>query len=465
MQFLNKRGFSLRRFKNHVAVSGHFAAVPAQAHGKLPSATCRLKSGDDIGAAAGGKNRHQHVAWPPQSFNLARKYLAEIKVAANGRKRSRIGRQRQSGQGGPVHKKPVHKLGSHMLGQCSTAAIAAEQYFAAARKARGRAQGRLTKKICLRAKKIFAQARAFAGVLFNNIKGCIVHGAHNCRNVTWKPSYLRQSPATDKRPQACGNRLDNVTCAGMQNATSRHILLVYKARHEKAAALAQEAAQWLRQNGHDVAGVICAGTDTPAYATTPLDFVVVFGGDGTMLGVARRLVGRNVPVLGINFGRIGFLTDAQPEQWREKLEESLTGMEPVRSCMALQWTLTRKGEQIASGCAVNDVVLSRGSLSRLVLFDVYIAGERLGSLRGDGMIIATPVGSSGYSVSAGGSLLHPSMEAVAITPICPFLNTISPMVFPGDTECRFQILQGSTDCYLNVAGQEGQQLELGDIFF
>lgn len=248
----------------------------------------------------------------------------------------------------------------------------------------------------------------------------------------------------------------------MQNATSRHILLVYKARHERAAALAQEAALWLRQKGHGVVGVICAGTDTPAYAVKPLDFVVVFGGDGTMLGVARRLVGRNVPVLGINFGRIGFLTDAQPEQWREKLEESLTGMEHVRSCMALHWSLSRKGEQIASGCAVNDVVLSRGSLSRLVLFDVYIAGERLGSLRGDGMIIATPVGSSGYSVSAGGSLLHPSMEAVAVTPICPFLNTISPMVFPGDTECRFQILQGSTDCYLTVDGQEGQQLELGD---
>ena len=181
-----------------------------------------------------------------------------------------------------------------------------------------------------------------------------------------------------------------------------------------------------------------------------------------MLGVARRLVGRKVPVLGINFGRIGFLTDAQPEQWREKLEECLTGSEPVRSCMALSWSLARKGQQIAQGCAVNDVVLSRGSLSRLVLFDVFIAGERLGPLRGDGIIVATPVGSSGYSVSAGGSLLHPSMNALAITPICPFLNSISPMVFPGDTECTFQILQGSTDCFLTVDGQEGQQLELGD---
>ena len=248
----------------------------------------------------------------------------------------------------------------------------------------------------------------------------------------------------------------------MQNATCRHILLVYKARHDRAAALADEAAQWLRQKGHDVTAVICAGVDSPAYAAEQIDFVVVLGGDGTMLGVARRLAGRKVPVLGINFGRIGFLTDAQPEHWREKLEECLTGAEPVRSCLALSWSLTRKGKEIARGCAVNDVVLSRGSLSRLVLFDVYIAGERLGSLRGDGIIVATPVGSSGYSVSAGGSLLHPSMEAIAITPVCPFLNSISPMVFPGDTECRFQILQGSTDCFLTVDGQEGQQLELGD---
>lgn len=249
----------------------------------------------------------------------------------------------------------------------------------------------------------------------------------------------------------------------MQNAPCRHILLVHKARHEKAAALAEEAATWLREKGHVVVAVVCAGVDSPVYEATPLDFVVVFGGDGTMLGVARRLVGRDVPILGINFGRVGFLTDAEPSAWREKLEESLMGEEPVRSCMALQWSLRREGRHLAGGFAVNDVVLSRGSLSRLVWFEIYIAGERLGSLRGDGVIVATPVGSSGYSVSAGGSLLHPSMEAIAVTPVCPFLHTISPMVFPGDTSCTFQILQGSTDCYLTVDGQEGQQLQVGDV--
>ena len=226
--------------------------------------------------------------------------------------------------------------------------------------------------------------------------------------------------------------------------------------------MGEKAACWLREQGHK-AEVVVAGNDSPAYAANDLDFVAVFGGDGTMLGVARRLVGRKVPVLGINFGRVGFLTDAQPEQWREKLQECLKGEESIRTCMALKWALRRNGRELSRGCAVNDVVLSRGSLSRLVCLEISIDGQNMGALRADGIIVATPVGSSGYSVSAGGSLLHPSMEALAITPICPFLNTVSPMVFPGETSCRLQILQGSTDCYLTVDGQEGQMLETGDV--
>jgi len=463
VQLLNKFGLRLWCFDNKITMAGHVACRGAQAQDKQPGMPCRRNGGRDVGGMAAGANGQQHVAGTPQGFYLTRKNLAEIQVAAYGRKRGGVGGQSQSGQGGPVHKKSVDKLCCKVLRKSAAAAIAAEQYFAAGSQTGRRAQCRLPQTGPLGKKKLLSQACPVAGVLFNNFKGCIVHAAHNCRSVMSKPLYLCQTHATDKHPQACGNRLDNVTCKGMQNATCRHILLVYKARHEKAAALAGEAALWLRQQGHEVTGVICAGTDSPAYAVTPLDFVVVLGGDGTMLGVARRLVGRKVPVLGINFGRIGFLTDAQPEQWRDKLQECLTGAEPVRSCMALEWSLTRHGEIIASGCAVNDVVLSRGSLSRLVLFDVYIAGERLGSLRGDGIIVATPVGSSGYSVSAGGSLLHPSMNAVAITPVCPFLNSISPMVFPGNTECTFQILQGSTDCFITVDGQEGQQLDRGDL--
>lgn len=173
-------------------------------------------------------------------------------------------------------------------------------------------------------------------------------------------------------------------------------------------------------------------------------------------------MGRNVPLLGINFGRVGFLTDAQPEHWREKLAACLDGSLPSRTCLALSWTLVRSGITVARGAAVNDVVLSRGSLSRLVCMNISVDGQPMGALRSDGVILSTPVGSSGYSVSAGGPLLYPSLEVLAFTPICPFLNTISPMVFPGASLFRLEILHGSTECFITVDGQEGQLLEIGD---
>lgn len=248
----------------------------------------------------------------------------------------------------------------------------------------------------------------------------------------------------------------------MKKPPSRNILLACKARHERATALGEEIGTWLRRQGHR-ATVITAEQDSPAYGQEDLDFVVVLGGDGTMLGVARRLVGRGVPVLGINFGRVGFLTDAQPDQWQDKLVECLYGDEPVRACMALTWSVTRQGGVLASGHGVNDVVLSRGSLARLVSMEIAVNGVRMGALRSDGVIVCTPIGSSGYSVSAGGPLLYPSMEALGFVPICPFLNTIAPMVFDGNTSLTMEILHGSTDCYLTADGQEGMLLERGDV--
>ena len=127
----------------------------------------------------------------------------------------------------------------------------------------------------------------------------------------------------------------------------------------------------------------------------------VLGGDSTMLGVARRMVGRSVPLFGINFGRVG-LTDAQAEHWEERLVACLKGELAVRTCLALSWKLTRGSHHPASGSAVNDVVLSRGSLSAWSAWNITVDGQRMGLLRSDRIILSTPVGSSGYSVSAGG---------------------------------------------------------------
>ncbi len=112
--------------------------------------------------------------------------------------------------------------------------------------------------------------------------------------------------------------------------------------------------------------------------------------------------------------------------------------------------------------AVNDVVLSRAALSRLVNMDIGVDGQEMCRLRSDGVIISTPIGSSGYSVSAGGPLLYPSLNCMVFTPICPFLNTIPPMVFPHKTRFRIDLLPGTTETYITVDGQEGLLLQVGD---
>ncbi|MBE6440758.1 MAG: NAD(+)/NADH kinase [Desulfovibrio desulfuricans] len=247
----------------------------------------------------------------------------------------------------------------------------------------------------------------------------------------------------------------------MQKPYPLHILLVSKAGHARAAALGAEAADRLRREGHS-ATLITAGKEDPAYDAPGLDLAVVLGGDGTMLGVARRLMGRHVPVFGVNFGRVGYLTAAQPGEWREKLDDCLAGRLPELACMALRWSLRRGGEVIGEGAAVNDVVLARGALSRLLRLGVRIDGEPLGSLRSDGLIVSTPVGSSGYNVSAGGPLLPPTLEMLVVTPVCAFQRTASPVVLPGNAVCTLVFPQGSTDCYMTVDGQEGRMLQHGD---
>ena len=215
---------------------------------------------------------------------------------------------------------------------------------------------------------------------------------------------------------------------------ARHILVVRKANSDRAARLEAEIGAWLRARGHSVTA-ISGGFDDPAYALPDLDFAVVLGGDGTMLGVARRVAGRGIPLLGINFGRVGFLADIQPEQWEKGLADSLAGITPERTCMALQWKVVRNGSTLAKGVAVNDVVLSRAALSRLVNMDIGVDGQEM---------------------------CHPSLNCMVFTPICPFLNTIPPMVFPQATRFGIDLLPGTTETYITVDGQEGLLLQVGD---
>lgn len=242
---------------------------------------------------------------------------------------------------------------------------------------------------------------------------------------------------------------------------SHHVLLVRKVRNDKVAALVPEIVKWLEARGHRVS-VVDSGADDPVYDRPDLDFALVLGGDGTMLGAARRVARTGLPLLGVNFGRIGYLTDLEPEQWRQGLTECLTGALPMRAYMTLRWRVRRDGEVVDEGHAVNDVVVSRAELARLVRLRISVDGHYMGDMRSDGAIVATPMGSSSYSVSAHGPLLHPGLDAVVFTPICPFRHALPPMALPSESRISIQILPGSTESRVTVDGQDGREILIGD---
>lgn len=239
----------------------------------------------------------------------------------------------------------------------------------------------------------------------------------------------------------------------------RNALLVFKQEHAGAEALAKEIAPWL-----EATGICCAVSEAGCKIClhpTP-QIALVLGGDGTILGVARQLAGRNIPILGINFGRVGFLTAIDSDHWQDGLELALAGALPDRACLSLKWQILRAGKEFATGVAINDVVVARGDLARLTSIAVAINNGAMGILRSDGVIISSPLGSSGYSVSAGGPLLHPGLDAIGLTPICSFMQNVSPLVLPGSTVFDLTVEETSADCYLTIDGQEGLALAQGD---
>lgn len=243
------------------------------------------------------------------------------------------------------------------------------------------------------------------------------------------------------------------------------MLVVFKAHHARARALGHEVVAWLLARG--LAARLCeaggeAGTAAPGGdMARPARCAIVLGGDGTILGVARRFAFSGVPLFGINFGRVGFLTSADPANWRERLESALSDAGAPRSCLALRWQLLRRGKPLSEGVAINDVVVARGGLARLVGLSVRLDGCGMGTLRCDGLLCCTPLGSSGYSASAGGPILHPCMDALGLTPLCPYPDSASPLVLPGRVVCRVGVAT-SVEAWLTVDGQEGQPLEGGD---
>ena len=251
-------------------------------------------------------------------------------------------------------------------------------------------------------------------------------------------------------------------------------LLVIKAGHVEALALAHEACAWLLEQGASVTLLEHPGAEDLAalhQAAGQADVAVVFGGDGTFVGVARSLAGSDIGLMGINFGRVGFLTEIPAADWKSALEAVLSGRQQRTDRLLLAWKVGRRGRTILSGHAVNEVVVGRGSLARIVTLHLSVQGlasaepEDIGWIKADGIIVASPLGSSAYSLSSGGPLVHPELSAVLVTAVVPFLSGMPPLAVPGEACIRLQCSADGKEpeICLTVDGQEGHMLEPGDL--
>lgn len=192
-----------------------------------------------------------------------------------------------------------------------------------------------------------------------------------------------------------------------------------------------------------------------------VDLAIVLGGDGTMLMAARELVKHDVPLIGVNKGRLGFLTDLTTETMQHEISHILEGQFNREQRILLGASIIRDGNIESQGCALNDVVISKGSNARLIDLELTIDGEFVHRQRSDGLILATPTGTTAYALSAGGPLLHPTLEAIVLVPVCP--HTLSNRPFAINSQSQVEItLSGPDDGLVHFDGQLHAELHCGD---
>lgn len=191
------------------------------------------------------------------------------------------------------------------------------------------------------------------------------------------------------------------------------------------------------------------------------DLAVVLGGDGTMLNIARTLVNFDVPLVGVNQGRLGFLTDVSVEKMQDTIARILDGDYRAEERIFLETEIWREEEMVFEACAFNDVVVSKGNTGRLIEIETFIDGEFVNSQRLDGLVVSTPTGSTAYALSAGGPILHPTVEAIALVPICPHTLSARPIAVNSRSVMEVVIIHAD-DARVHFDGQRHFDTRAGD---
>ncbi len=249
----------------------------------------------------------------------------------------------------------------------------------------------------------------------------------------------------------------------------KRIGIIVKPESPDASLLLKDLVPWLRSRAAepmlDPPTAALAG-ETTAYAKTDIaalaDMLVVLGGDGTMLAAARLVEGRPIPILGVNAGGLGFLTAVTREDAFTALAHVFSKPFVEEERLMLRARVMRQGEEIMAAAALNDAVVSKGALSHMVQLEISINGQFVTRLRGDGLIVSTPTGSTAYSMAAGGPILNPSVHALILTPICPHTLTNRPIVIPQDVLVEVVLVSKDQGAAATFDGQVGIALQPGD---
>jgi len=250
----------------------------------------------------------------------------------------------------------------------------------------------------------------------------------------------------------------------------KKIAVFAKVHDPRCQGVAGELFDWLLERGceplveaHLARHLACPGVaaeDIPSRA----DMVVVLGGDGTLISTARTIGERDIPILGVNLGSLGFLTEIALDELYPALEKCLHGDYRVSERIMLRAVVVRDGRETASHLVLNDVVVNKGALARIVDLKTRVNSFHLTTFKADGLIISTPTGSTGYSLSAGGPIINPSMNCIVITPICPHTLTNRPLVIGDNSVVEVTVNSlDDEDIYLTLDGQVGLELKSGDM--
>lgn len=242
-----------------------------------------------------------------------------------------------------------------------------------------------------------------------------------------------------------------------------YVLILTKSGNEQAFALGKEILRWLQ--AREVQSHILDHERFRNQAGSEKehpDLILVLGGDGTMLSVARKIGVKRIPILGLNLGQVGFLTELSTSWWASAMQDILQGNFFLSPRILLEYQVLRQDTLLEQGRVVNDLVVSRGGMARLASLKVSYGSRQMSVFRADGLIVSTPTGSTAYAVAAGGALLSPELEVLQICPICPFLSGFRPVVLPSKEFLEVEVLGHSPDMFLTQDGQSGLSLAAGD---